>query len=174
MAQEWPGQTSQKFTTWRKHVEGPKTDNTIHPLYAIPNKKHFEIKPTKEFEWKSSSRPVPGAYAPRVERAQGTKKVEQTFSNLEPKSGKAITNKGAQTTATFEDNMKGIVTFAHHNRKTVDEFCLEDKMQIKQRVGTIKDQRNGLPMVSCGDKIYKAVEYLPGFYKEGGLIVGST
>ena len=29
-------------------------------------------------------------------------------------------------------------------------------------------------MKSLGDKIYRAPEYLPDFFKEGGLIAGST
>jgi hypothetical protein len=31
-----------------------------------------------------------------------------------------------------------------------------------------------MPLKSLGDKIYKAPDYMPHFYKEGGLIVGST
>lgn len=34
--------------------------------------------------------------------------------------------------------------------------------------------RNGIPLKSLGDKVYKAPEYNPDFYKEGGLIPGST
>lgn len=29
-------------------------------------------------------------------------------------------------------------------------------------------------MASLGDKVYKAVEYKSGFFKEGGLVVGSS
>ena len=29
-------------------------------------------------------------------------------------------------------------------------------------------------MTSLGDKIYKFPDYTPGFFKDGGLIVGST
>lgn len=47
-------------------------------------------------------------------------------------------------------------------------------MGTKKRVQTIYDQRNGLPLSSLGDKIYKAPEYVTGFFKEGGLITGST
>jgi len=47
-------------------------------------------------------------------------------------------------------------------------------MGTKKRIDTMYDQRNGVPLKSLGDKIYKVPEYMPGFYKEGGLIVGST
>jgi hypothetical protein len=47
-------------------------------------------------------------------------------------------------------------------------------MGNKKRVNTLYDQRNGMNLTSLGDKIYKAPEYVPGFFKDGGLIVGST
>lgn len=47
-------------------------------------------------------------------------------------------------------------------------------MGSKTRVTNLYDQRNGLPMASLGDKIYKHPDYTPGFFKEGGLIAGST
>lgn len=56
----------------------------------------------------------------------------------------------------------------------MNEYSQEGKMGMKKRVHTIYDQRNGMPLSSLGDKIYKAPEYVPGFFKEGGLIVGST
>jgi len=34
--------------------------------------------------------------------------------------------------------------------------------------------RNGLPFEIPGDKMYKNPEYSPGFFKNGGLIVGSS
>ena len=36
------------------------------------------------------------------------------------------------------------------------------------------NQRNGLPLTSLGDKNYKHPEYQPGFFKDGGLVAGST
>ena len=47
-------------------------------------------------------------------------------------------------------------------------------MTQKQRIKSLYDQRNGLPMTSLGDKNYKHPDYTPGFFKDGGLIPGST
>lgn len=96
------------------------------------------------------------------------------FPEKEPRPAKKHTGLGNQTVASYEDDLKGKATFVQHNRKTVDEYKVEAKMQGKVRVKTLYDQRNGLPMSSLGDKVYKAVEYQTGFFKEGGLIVGST
>ena len=45
---------------------------------------------------------------------------------------------------------------------------------MKARIKSLYDQRNGLPMTALGDKIYKHPDYTPGFFKEGGLVAGST
>jgi len=75
---------------------------------------------------------------------------------------------------TYEDMPGGIKTFIHHNRKTVNEMPHEKSMGTKKRIQTVYDARNGMGMVSNGDKIYKSPEYAPQFYKEGGLIAGSS
>jgi hypothetical protein len=73
----------------------------------------------------------------------------------------------------YEDLEIGKMTYVHHNRKTIDEYHQEGVMGKKKRIQTLYDKRNGLPVKSLGDKVYKAPEYTPHFYKEGGLIVGS-
>lgn len=57
---------------------------------------------------------------------------------------------------------------------TSAEWNTEKQMTQKHRIKTMYDQRNGLPLTSLGDKNYKHPEYLPNFFKEGGLIAGST
>lgn len=47
-------------------------------------------------------------------------------------------------------------------------------MTSKGRISDLNGQRGSYPMASLGDKNYKAVEYEPGFFKEGGLVAGST
>jgi len=44
----------------------------------------------------------------------------------------------------------------------------------KARTETMYDQRNGCNLVALGDKIYKSPEFSTGFFKDGGLITGST
>ena len=47
-------------------------------------------------------------------------------------------------------------------------------MTKKGRVTNLYDQRNGMPMRAPGDKNYKFPDYTPGFFKDGGLVPGST
>ena len=47
-------------------------------------------------------------------------------------------------------------------------------MGTKKRVQTLYDARNGCPMAALGDKIYKDPTYQTHFFKDGGLVAGST
>ena len=47
-------------------------------------------------------------------------------------------------------------------------------MSRKKRIFSLNQQRNGMITTNLGDKNYKNVDNSPDFFKEGGLIVGST
>ena len=44
----------------------------------------------------------------------------------------------------------------------------------KKRIWSIEQQRNGMQLRIPGDKYYRASEQFPNYFKEGGLIPGST
>ena len=54
------------------------------------------------------------------------------------------------------------------------EANIESMMNRKKRIYSLDQQRNYYQRVNPGDKNYRYVEQTPDFYKEGGLIVGST
>jgi len=54
------------------------------------------------------------------------------------------------------------------------EWDVENRMTRKKRILSLYEQRNGMINSNPGDKTYKNVDNSPGFFKEGGLIVGST
>lgn len=58
--------------------------------------------------------------------------------------------------------------------KTYDEIGVEEQMGPKGRIRNLSEMRNGFPVSAPGDKSYKNPEYSASFYKEGGLIPGST
>ena len=64
--------------------------------------------------------------------------------------------------------------FPDSYKVSVKEYTQEKTMTQKVRVKTMEEQRNGCGMASLGDKNYKNPDYVPGFFKEGGLIAGST
>ena len=54
------------------------------------------------------------------------------------------------------------------------EYGVESVMTRKKRVLSLYEQRNQMINTNPGDKNYKCVENSPDFFKDGGLIVGST
>ena len=58
--------------------------------------------------------------------------------------------------------------------KKTKEWYVENKMTRKKRILSLYEQRNGMINTNLGDKTYKNVDNSPDFFKEGGLIVGST
>lgn len=55
-----------------------------------------------------------------------------------------------------------------------EQYDMEGCMNRKQRVTTLIDMRNGLPVKNPGDKYYHDADREPGFYSKGGIIPGST
>ena len=104
---------------------------------------------------------------------QGTRKIEQVLEESKPRPERKHVDE--QPSASYEDLEIGKRTFMDvHNRKTVNEYSQEGVMGSKKRVQTMYEQRNGMPAKSLGDKIYKVPEYQSNFFKEGGLVTGST
>ena len=50
---EWPGKTSAKFTTNRKHVPHPDVKDQKHPLFDMAGRKHYEEKRSNEWQFKT-------------------------------------------------------------------------------------------------------------------------
>ena len=47
-------------------------------------------------------------------------------------------------------------------------------MNKKKRIYSLEQQRNYYKKINPGDKNYRYVEHSPDYFKEGGLVVGST
>ena len=54
------------------------------------------------------------------------------------------------------------------------ETNIEKMMNKKKRIYSLEQQRNYYKKINPGDKNYRYVEHSPDYFKEGGLIVGST
>ena len=57
---------------------------------------------------------------------------------------------------------------------TSSEINIESMMNKKKRISSLEQQRNYYKKINPGDKNYRYVEHSPDYFKEGGLIVGST
>ena len=179
---EWPGSTSAKFTTNKRHTAG-NTDNNQgkhHPLFAMGGKTHYDgaYKLSGEQKWSSSVRTFADKERERPNRAEGTKYlgVQDSASRANGKYERERRHMdvNAQTKTFYEENPISKAPFTCHNRKTQGEQVVEKTMGGKDRIRTMYDQRNGCNLVALGDKIYKSPEFSTGFFHDGGLITGST
>ncbi len=68
----------------------------------------------------------------------------------------------------------GIKAYPELHGLTKTEHTLEKDMGIKQNVEGFDEKRNQIPYRALGDKPYKYTEDSSGFYREGGLIPGSS
>ena len=68
----------------------------------------------------------------------------------------------------------GLMPFPEKHQPTENEHVVEEDMGQKKHVEGFEGKRNELPFKSLGDKPYKFSDESSGFFKEGGLIPGST
>lgn len=82
---EWPGQSSSKFTTWKRHtqpLEHPYNDK--HPLFNVNQRKHFEEKLSDTWQF----RPHPKRVVPidhSLEKPRGILKIVAETVICKPK-----------------------------------------------------------------------------------------
>ncbi len=60
------------------------------------------------------------------------------------------------------------------NYTTTKEFSLENRIQAKRKISDLDSLRNGILCKIPGNKCFKNPEYSLEFFKEGGLVPGST
>lgn len=173
---EWAGHTSAKFTTWKAHVPAPVPNNdAAHPIYSMGGRRHYEEKHDRQADYRHIQK-VGIAIARKEPRTESVKMMNfQPIPKKPEAERRHLRDQYDSLMGPTHDNPKqGLLPFAHANQKTEKEYKQETVMTQKKRTKCLYDQRNGLPLQSLGDKNYKHPDYEPGFFKEGGLITGST
>lgn len=64
--------------------------------------------------------------------------------------------------------------FNYIKNQNTSEYIIENVINRKKLIQSLDERRNFMPIIAPGDKLYRNVDYSPDFYKEGGLVVGST
>lgn len=64
--------------------------------------------------------------------------------------------------------------FSNIKYNETPEYYIDEVINRKKLVTSLDARRNFMPIIAPGDKLYRNVDYSPDFYKEGGLVVGST
>ena len=172
---EWPGIKSNHWKGSIKIIR-PIRNTKIFDDRECPiekNRRHFKEKFGFEKPYKPEKR-LCSAY---------NIKCEDKKEGLKPIKFKPIPVKTAFDRRHYPEKIgleripfyKGIRTFYPNGQcRTFNEMMLEKEMGSKRRIWTMEERRNGISMRNPGDKYYKASEQFPTYYKEGGLIPGST
>ena len=172
---EWPGI---KPNHWRGSIKiiRPVQFNRIldDGVYQIEkNRKHFKEKYGFEKPYKNQKRLFSAINFKYEDKKEGLKPIKFIPTPIKTAfDRKHFPQKQGIEKIPF---YKGIRTYYPNGQcRSLKEMTLEKQMGGKKRVLSIEDQRNGMKMRVPGDKYYRTSEQFPTYYKEGGLIPGST
>ena len=152
--EEWPGKSSHKFGGTKKHFnQQHQVDPQYRTLFSTSTRKHFDAPQQNHFEWRPS-RTIVTEPDRSAQAKAGLKIVNQEITQNKPRP--QMKHYEETISERWEDNLGGVRTFVHDNRKTMTEYLNTDKMGHKKRCDNMFDQRNAIGIASLGDKAYKA------------------
>ena len=172
---EWPGI---KPNHWRGSIRiiRPIRNNHIFDNGECPiekNRRHFKEKFGFEKPYKTAKRLLSAYNLKYEDKKEGLKPIKFIPHIVKTAFDRRHfpEKRGLEKIPFY----KGIKTFYGKNQcRTFSELMLEKEMGGKKRIWTMEQKRNGIDLRNPGDKYYKASEEFPTYYKDGGLIPGST
>ena len=198
LAGEWPGIKSSKWNGSIKVLDQVRLASFKNPNPALPavGRKHFSPKYCKESGTFKNKRLI--RHSPKEDKKTGVKQFEN-FKYLSPKEyNKVKISTPGKINHNFINNYNEGINSSNNNienennnykesrfmprkrifdekyNKITEEFYVNKKMGMKKKISNIEERRNGMPLIAPGDKIYKNPEFSEDYFKEGGLVVGST
>lgn len=187
MNEEWEGKNSLKFRG-SKRVLLPKPEPLIDfkgllgetniGLEQLNGKKHFEPKASKTVnDWRPCFKKSDKIEVPAY--STGIKKLEPEYSKVRPRAEKRHILQGETEEFGPEYRIHMKTVFINTGQRIQELATSEYDFRVSQmgrkiRIEDEKAQRNGLGVIAPGDKPYKKPEHSSGFYKEEGLVTGST
>jgi hypothetical protein len=186
MNQEWAGQTSQRFKGSRKIINpeyGAPTESpgllgeTNIGLERLKGRRHFESSECQTISsWRPCFKKTEAFVIPP--KPSGIKRMDPEFSEVKPRAEKKhIIQSFPDEVSEYRIHMKTVLSETGKRIQDLptDEYNFhQTQIGRKVRVEGLEQMRNGLDVKSLGDKSYKKPEHSSGFYREGGLITGST
>ena len=107
-----------------------------------------------------------------LNRPGGIKKIVENFTLPKPRAERLHLK--TKDSSIKKVKAEGIKAYPEMHALSTKSYEHTDTMGKKQPVDGLLNQRNNIPLTSMGDKAYKYPEYSKDFYKEGGLMVGSS
>ena len=173
---EWPGI---KPNHWKGSIKiiRPMRPSKVFDDGEIPiekNRRHYKEKFGFEKPYKSEKRLFSAAYNMKYEdKKEGLKSIKYVPNPI--KSAYERRHYPEKFGVERVPFFRGLKTFYPNGYcRTFNEINLEKEIGGKKRIWTLEQKRNGIEMRNPGDKYYKASEQFPTYYRDGGLIPGST
>jgi hypothetical protein len=136
----------------------------------ISSRKHIDISKSHEIIFKPSVKIFPKKENIDHIIKRGMKKIEPHYSEPNLYTRKVLSH----NITIKEDGVHCTKQFPEKAIECHDEYQIEERIKRKKRHPSLQAMRNGMPIISPGDKIYRNVEYSPDFFKLEGIVVGST
>ena len=172
---EWPGIKPNHWKGSIKIIRPVQVNRILDDgVYQIEkNRKHFKEKFGFEQPYKNQKRLFSAINFKYEDKKEGLKPIKFIPAPIKTAfDRKHFPQKYGVERIPF---YKGIKTYYPNGQcSSFKETTLEKQMGGKRRVLSIEQQRNGMKMRVPGDKFYRTSEQFPTYYKEGGLIPGST
>ena len=177
--QEWKGLTSNKWSApERLHLRAKDqlADKIVGMDVPVLGRKHFEQTYSGTVPYKSTLRTFPD----RANRETSLKEIKIVTKPPYQHAQRPYGHKEKTHLTSKESGHHDYSKFTTRvfpdvaNKETNSEYTLEKKMGRKTTVEFLDEQRNFLPYRTLGDKTYKNPEYSDNFFKEGGLVAGSS
>ena len=184
---EWEGIKPNHFGRTRLLLR--QIRNNDNPLNKFPHKRIIQ-KSSSEYVFKPSKKQVK-SYLENIEKLRNKKtglrcidpksfnKINKIYklSTINPKRIKPKDNFTSNSINLPMISLKKVDTPNFQRNisfSSSTEMNIEAMMNKKKRIISLDQQRNYYKKVNPGDKNYRYAEHSPDFFKEGGLIVGST
>lgn len=144
-------------------------------------KKHFEAQVSKVAEYKPTIRIIKSPVNTEEKyykrsitdcRPTGVKLLAENHAFVKPRPERA--HKEEVLSGSVDPFKGGLKPIPEKHQRTEKEHEVKEEMGAKKRVEGLEAQRNELPVRNLGDKPYKYAEDSNEFFKEGGLVPGST
>ena len=173
---EWPGIKPNHWKGSIKIIKPIQMNRILDDgIYEIEkNRKHFKERFGFEKEYKQQKRLFSASNLIYEEKKEGLRPIKFRPAPIKTAfDRKHFPQKYGIEKIPF---YKGIKTFYNNNEEKgkMKEITLEKIINRKKRIWSIEQKRNGMKVRIPGDKYYKCSEHFPTYFKEGGLIPGST
>jgi len=186
MNEDWQGSRPKKFSGGKKIVQPVYSQTTTEGLLGetseglvvMKGKKHFQQSECKEvMQWKPCVKKIDNPN-PSVPKEPERKHLSPVIKTQKPRPEKkhiqfspSRSNKPEVPQHTKMVTVNGIRV---QDLPTSEYNDHKQLIGLKKRINGTEQMRNGISYKAPGDKSYKKPEQSAGFFKEGGLVAGST